>query len=82
MASTKIRGITIEIGGDTSGLSKALKDVNREVQTAQNGLKDVNNLLKMNPGNVDLLRQKQSYLNDAISSTKDRLEQEKEEIIF
>lgn len=73
----KIRGITIEIGGDTSGLSKALKDVNADLRATQNGLKDVNKLLKLDPGNVDLLRQKQGYLKDAIKETTEKLETEK-----
>lgn len=74
----RIKGITIEIGGDTTGLSKALKDVNGDLRTAQNGLKDVNSLLKLDPSNVELLRQKQGYLNDAIASTEEKLQKEKE----
>ena len=74
----RIKGITIEIGGDTTGLSKALKDVNGDLKTAQNGLKDVNSLLKLDPSNVELLRQKQGYLNDAIASTEEKLQKEKE----
>lgn len=74
----RIKGITIEIGGDTTGLSKALKDVNSDLKTAQNSLKDVNSLLKLDPGNVELLRQKQGYLNDAIASTEEKLQKEKE----
>lgn len=74
----RIKGITIEIGGDTTGLSKALKDVNSDLRTAQNGLKDVNSLLKLDPSNVELLRQKQGYLNDAIASTEEKLQKEKE----
>lgn len=73
----RIKGITIEIGGDTSKLSNALKSVNKDLKTAQNGLKDVDKLLEFDPGNIDLLRQKQSYLNDAIASSKEKLEQEK-----
>lgn len=74
----RIKGITIEIGGDTTKLSKALEGVNRDLKTAQSGLKDVDRLLKFDPGNVELLRQKQGYLNDAIDSTKQKLEQERE----
>ena len=74
----RIKGITIEIGGDTTGLSKALKDVNSDLKTAQNSLKDVNSLLKLDPGNVDLLKQKQGYLNDAIASTEEKLQKEKD----
>lgn len=74
----RIKGITIEIDGDTTGLSKALKGVNSDLKAAQNGLNDVNKLLKLDPGNVELLRQKQEYLNDAIGSTQEKLQKEKE----
>lgn len=74
----RIKGITIEIDGDTTGLSKALKSVNSDLKAAQNGLNDVNKLLKLDPGNVELLRQKQEYLNDAIGSTEEKLQKEKE----
>ena len=74
----RIKGITIEIDGDTTGLSKALKGVNSDLKAAQNGLNDVNKLLKLDPGNVELLRQKQEYLNDAIGSTEEKLAKEKE----
>lgn len=74
----RIKGITIEIDGDTTGLSKALKSVNSDLRTAQNGLRDVDKLLKLDPGNVDLLRQKQGYLNDAIASTQEKLKTERE----
>lgn len=74
----RIKGITIEIDGDTTGLSKALKGVNSDLKAAQNGLNDVNKLLKLDPGNVELLRQKQEYLNDAIGSTEEKLQKERE----
>lgn len=74
----RIKGITIEINGDTTGLSKALQGVNKDLRTAQNGLRDVDKLLKIDPGNVDLLRQKQGYFNDAIASTEEKLKTEKE----
>lgn len=74
----RIKGITIEIGGDTTKLSKALEGVNRDLKTARTGLKDVDRLLKFDPSNVELLRQKQGYLNDAIDSTKKKLEQERD----
>ena len=74
----RIKGITIEIDGDTTGLSKALKGVNSDLKTAQSGLNDVNKLLKLDPGNVELLRQKQGYLNDAIGATEEKLQKEKE----
>lgn len=74
----RIKGITIEIDGDTTGLSKALKGVNSDLRTAQNGLRDVDKLLKLDPGNVDLLRQKQGYFNDAITATEEKLKTERE----
>lgn len=74
MASTKVRGITIELGGDTSGLSKALKDVNTEIGKTQKDLKDVERLLKLDPGNTELLAQKQRLLNDRIGETKTKLD--------
>lgn len=78
MAGTKVRGITIELGADATGLTKALKGVNSQLKTTQTTLKDVDKLLKLNPGNVDLLRQKQKALGDAISQTKEKLTQLKE----
>lgn len=66
----RIKGITVEIGGDTTKLSDALKDVNKSIKDTQNQLRDVNKLLKLDPGNADLLVQKQKYLSQAISDTK------------
>lgn len=71
----RIAGITIEIGGDTSNLQKALKDVDSQLKTTQANLKDINKLLKLDPSNVELLTQKQKNLENAISGTKARLEQ-------
>ena len=59
MAKNRIKGITIEIGGDTKQLQDSLKAANNTIKATQDGLKDVNNLLKMDPGNVELLKQKQ-----------------------
>lgn len=70
----KIKGITIEIGGDTTKLQTALKGVNTEIRNTQKELKDVEKLLKMDPGNVTLLAQKQKLLKDAVSETKEKLE--------
>ena len=78
MASTKVRGITIELGADTSGLSKALKDVNSDIKSTEKQLKDVERLLKMDPGNTDLLAQKQKLLGERVTETKDKLEALKE----
>lgn len=74
MAGTKIRGITIELGGDTSGLSKALKNVNGEIRDTQKQLKDVERLLKLDPGNTELLRQKYQLLNQSIEQTEIKLD--------
>ncbi len=70
----KIRGITIELGGDASGLEKALGDVNGKLKDTQAQLKDVERLLKLDPKNTELLAQKQRLLSDQISNTKDKLE--------
>lgn len=75
MASTKIRGITIELGADTSGISNALKDVNGELSNTQRQLKDVDRLLKLDPTNTELLEQKQRLLGDSVEGTKKKLEQ-------
>ena len=74
MASTKVRGITIELGADTSGITKALKGVNSEIGATQKQLKDVDRLLKLDPSNTELLEQKQRLLKDAVGETKDKLE--------
>ena len=72
--ATKIRGITLEIGGDTSGLQTSLRKVNNDLTSTQKQLKDVERLLKMDPGNVDLLRQKQELLGQAIKESGDYLD--------
>lgn len=69
----RIKGITIEIGGDTTGLSKALSGVNKEIKDTQTQLKDVERLLKMDPGNTELLRQKYILLNQSIDTTEKKL---------
>lgn len=71
----RIKGITIEIGGDTTNLQKSLKGVDSQLRTTQATLKDVNKLLKLDPSNTELLRQKQKNLESAIAGTKERLEQ-------
>lgn len=73
MAGAKIRGITIELGADASGIQKALKGIDSQLKTTQNNLKDVNKLLKLDPKNTELLTQKQKNLESAISLTKDRI---------
>lgn len=78
MARSRIAGITIEIGGDTTQLTKALAGVNKDLAKTQSALKDVDKLLQLDPGNVDLLRQKQDLLTRAIDDTKKKLDTEKE----
>lgn len=78
MAGTKIRGITIEIGGDTSGLNKALGSVNSQIKSTQSQLKDVERLLKLDPSNTELLTQKHKLLKEAVTETKDKLKTLKE----
>lgn len=73
----RIKGITIQIGGDTTKLSEALKGANKEIKDCQSALRDVNKLLKLDPGNIDLLKQKQSYLTKEIDATKRKLDEEK-----
>ena len=75
MAGTKIRGVTIEIGGDTTQLSKALKSVDKSLAQTQKSLTDVNRLLKFNPANTTLLKQKQELLGKQVKNTRDRLEE-------
>lgn len=72
--ANRIKGITVEIGGDTTGLSKALSGVNKEIRDTQTQLNDVNRLLKLDPGNTELLRQKYELLNKSVESTEKKLE--------
>lgn len=70
----RIKGIMIEIGGDTTGLDKALKSVNSSITKTQSALNDVNRLLKLDPSNTVLVAQKQQLLLQAVSQTKEKLE--------
>lgn len=74
MGSTKVRGITIELNADTSGITKGLKAVNAEIGSTQRQLKDVERLLKLDPTNTQLLEQKQRLLGNAITETKTKLD--------
>ena len=78
MAGGRIAGITIELNGDATKLTKALADVDRSARQSQNNLKDINKLLKLDPGNTELLQQKFTNLTTSIDSTKQRLETLKE----
>lgn len=73
----RIKGITIEIGGDTTKLSDSLKKVNSSLKNTQDSLKDVNKLLKLDPNNTELLRQKHELLGKAVADTKEKLQEEK-----
>ena len=72
--ANRIKGITVEIGGDTTKLSKALEGVNRDIKGTQTQLKDVQKLLKLDPTNTELLSQKHKLLADVVSATKEKLE--------
>ena len=76
--ANRIKGITVEIGGDTTGLDKALKGVNSTIRSTQSSLRDVNRLLKLDPKNTTLLSQKQKLLKESISATKEKLDGLKE----
>ncbi len=72
--ASRIQGITVEIGGDTTKLQTALKGVNTEIRNTQSQLRDVDKLLKLDPGNTELLAQKHRLLWDAVKETKEKLE--------
>ena len=74
----RIKGITVQIGGDMTGLNKALSGVNKEIRNTQQNLKDVERLLKLDPENVELLRQKQQLLSNQIADTTNKLDSLKE----
>ena len=71
--ANRIMGITVEIGGDTTKLQTALKGVNGQIKSTQQQLKDVDKLLKLDPGNTELLAQKQKLLAEAVGETKEKL---------
>ncbi len=74
MAGNRIRGIIVEIGGDTTKLQTALKGVNTEIRNTQSQLRDVEKLLKLDPGNTELIAQKHRLLAQAVSETREKLE--------
>lgn len=73
--SRNIKGITIEIDGETKGLNKALEDVNRRSRDVQRELRQVERLLKFNPGNTELVAQKQKLLSEQVQVTREKLNQ-------
>ena len=76
MANSKIKGITIELGGDTTKLDKALSSVEKQSKDLQTELKGVNTLLKLDPSNVELLTQKQKFQIQVFCWQEIRLERE------
>ena len=78
MASNTIKGLTVEIGGDTTKLGKALEDVNKKGRDLSSELGQINKLLKLDPGNTELLAQKQKVLAEAIANTSTKLDTLKE----
>lgn len=78
MAKSSIKGITIKIGGDTTGLDKALKETNKKSRELESELKAVDKALKLDPNNVTLVKQKQDLLKDSIKETKAKLDVLKE----
>ena len=71
----KLKGIVVEIGGDTSGLTKALKDIDNQIYSTKSALSDVQKLLKLDPTNTTLLKQKQELLANSIKATSERLKE-------
>ena len=72
MASKKIKGIMVEIGGDTSPLVKALEQVDKKAASLQSELREVNKALKLDPGNTELLAQKQTILSQQLDLSRER----------
>lgn len=70
----RITGVTVEIGGDTTALSTAIKNLNKEISASQSELKEVEKLLKMDPTSTELMTQKQRYLGEEIKATSKKLE--------
>ena len=75
MASGRIRGLTIEIGGDTTKLTDSLKSIDKELANTQKDLKDTNKLLKLDPKNTELLKQKQEQLGKAVKLSEKRVQE-------
>lgn len=78
MASNRIKGLTVEIGGDTTKLGKALADADKKTRSLSGELRQIDKLLKLDPGNVDLLAQKQTVLAEAVEETRNKLDTLKE----
>lgn len=78
MASTKIRGITIEFGANTQGVVNGLRDINKAVNTTSTELRDIDKLLKLDPTNTELLAQKQEVLQRQVGNTEEKIKALKE----
>lgn len=78
MGAGRVKGLIIEIGGDTTGLDKALSGTNKEIKNTQSQLKDVERLLKLDPSNTELLAQKQKLLSQSVGEVKGKLSQLKD----
>ena len=78
MASGRIKGITIEIDGNTTKLTKALSSVDNSIKNTQTNLRDLDKALQLDPGNTELLKDKQIELANEIEATKKKLETEKQ----
>lgn len=76
--ASRIKGITVEIGGDTTGLETALSDVNKQSKKLQDELKEVQRALKFDPGNTTLIAQQQQILSERIATTSQKLQQLKD----
>ena len=78
MANNNIKGLTVKINGDTTELGKALENVNKKSADLSKELGQINKLLKMDPGNADLLAQKQKVLAEAVTNTSEKLDKLKQ----
>lgn len=76
--ASRIKGITIELGADTTSLEGALSDVNKKSKNLADELKDVEKLLKFNPNSTELLAQKQQILSESVETTRKKLDQLKD----
>lgn len=74
MASSKIRGITIELSADASGVIESVKSIGKQIRSTKSQLKEVDNLLKFDPSNTELLEQKTALLKKQIGQTKEKLD--------
>ena len=74
MASNKIKGLTVEIGGETTELTAALKDVDKASKASSDELKEIERLLKMDPKSAELLSQKMTVLGESVSKAREKLQ--------